>query len=279
MKKRRYANENKFYGRVIFLLLLVCAAAAALMLSTRLPADTQPGSGASLGDAVSSGLFAELGASVPLEQNGGETDLSLYPQELQELYYKNPEARSFVLDYFEKRDGHQEVDLSSLKGSDQVPLLMQWDERWGYEQYAGGLMGLTGCGPTCLSMAAIYLLDDPSLDPYTVAQFATENGYATDGDGTYWTLFSEGCLSLGLTSRQLPLNKGDIDLALEGGELVACIMGPGDFTTSGHYILLTGIENGEYTVNDSNSRENSQKTWSYEDISGQIRNLWALGAG
>ena len=56
-------------------------------------------------------------------------------------------------------------------------------------------------------------------------------------------------------------------------------MRAGDFTTSGHYIVLAGIEDGKYRVNDPNSYANSEKLWSYEQIEGQIRNLWSIGAG
>ena len=66
--------------------------------------------------------------------------------------------------------------------------------------------------------------------------------------------------------------------ALEAGQLIICIMGPGVFTTTGHYIVLTGVEDGKFQVNDPNSRENSQKLWDYDEFADQIRNLWAIGA-
>ena len=53
-------------------------------------------------------------------------------------------------------------------------------------------------------------------------------------------------------------------------------MGPGDFTSSGHYIVLTGVEDGSFRVNDPNSRLRSQRLWSYEELEGQIRNIWAI---
>ena len=65
--------------------------------------------------------------------------------------------------------------------------------------------------------------------------------------------------------------------ALENGNPVILAMGPGDFTSSGHYIVLTGVVEGKFTVNDPNSRENSGKLWSYDEIAGQIRNIWAIG--
>ena len=53
-------------------------------------------------------------------------------------------------------------------------------------------------------------------------------------------------------------------------------MGPGDFTSSGHFIVLTGLnDDGTVRVNDSNSRINSKKSWDLDRIMGQIRNLWS----
>ena len=55
-------------------------------------------------------------------------------------------------------------------------------------------------------------------------------------------------------------------------------MGPGAFTTTGHFIVLTGCEDGMIRVNDPNSRKNSEKLWTYEEIAGSIRNLWTIEA-
>ena len=279
----KYRRSNKLYNILIFLILLTCIAVTVVLLWSdtiaegAAPSEDPP---ATRDDAISSGAIpsgdGSSGSGTSDQSDGQQLDLSSYPQALQELYEKNPDARQFVLDYFEKRSLDPEIDLSGEIKSGAVPLLMQWDERWGYTTYSGNLMGLSGCGPTCLSMAAIYLLQDPTLDPRTIADFATENGYATDGDGTSWTLFSEGAPKLGISCNELPLNKGDIDNALESGCLVACVMGPGDFTDAGHYILLTGIQDGEYVVNDSNSYKNSERTWSYDELESQVRNIWAL---
>ena len=78
-----------------------------------------------------------------------------WPEELVELLDKNPETKDFVLDYPLLKDSSPEIDLSEHTDTDSVPLLFQWDQRWGYNQYAGELMGLSGCGPTCLSMVCL----------------------------------------------------------------------------------------------------------------------------
>ena len=78
-------------------------------------------------------------------------------------------------------------------------------------------------------------------------------------------------------AEELPLVKSKMVKALEEGRPVILSLRAGDFTTSGHYIVLTGVEEGMFRVNDPNSVENSQKLWSYEQLEGQIRNIWAIG--
>lgn len=198
-----------------------------------------------------------------------------YPQQLIELFVKNKDARSFVLDYPEKKNDNPIIDLSECASSDSVPLLMQWDPRWGYLNYAGNVMGLTGCGPTCLSMVALYLTHDASLTPEYIAKFSKENGYSIDGSGSAWTLISRGGRKLGMKITEIPLDYDRMINNLSFGYPIICILGPGDFTDSGHFIVITGYnENGEFTINDPNSYERSQKTWSFEQLRYQIRNLW-----
>ena len=53
-------------------------------------------------------------------------------------------------------------------------------------------------------------------------------------------------------------------------------MGPGDFTTTGHFIVLTGVDsNGDIIVHDPNSIKRSKKRWSIDDIMKQTKNLWS----
>ena len=180
-----------------------------------------------------------------------------WPEELVDLLDKNPETKDFVLNYPLLKDSAPEIDLSEHIDTDHVPLLLQWDQRWGYNQYAGELMGLSGCGPTCLSMVCLYLLDDPTYTPKYIAEFAEENGYSVDGNGSAWTLISSGGVELGLDVTEIPLDENRIIRNLEVGNPIICVVGPGDFTTTGHFIIITGYEDGMVTVNDPNSNARS----------------------
>ena len=208
-----------------------------------------------------------------------ENNLSVraYPKDLVSLYERNPEARDFVLNYPLKKDSKQEYDII-LPEDGSVPLFMQWNERWGYEQYSGEVMGLSGCGPTVLSMAAVHLLSDPSLSPAYIADFSEKYGYTSHGNGTSWTLMNEGAQQLGLCSSEVPLWEASMANALSEGKLIVCAMGKGDFTSTGHFILLTGYSDGMFSLNDPNSKARSERLWSYSELETQIRGMWALSA-
>ena len=200
-----------------------------------------------------------------------------YPKSLIALLERNPETEEFVLRYPFRED--TEADLSEYAGTDSVPLFLQWDTRWGYEIYGSDVIGITGCGPTCLAMVGFYLTKDADFSPDQIAAFAWKNGYYEQGYGSSWTLISEGAGKLGLEATELPLVKKRMVEALEAGCPIILAMGPGDFTTAGHYIVLTGMEDGKFRVNDPNSRIRSQRLWSYEELEGQIRNIWAIQKG
>lgn len=201
-----------------------------------------------------------------------------YPEILIETAEKCPQTIDFVYAYPEKHDKRFDIDLSSETHGGSVPLFIQWDERWGYEPYGSGFIGTSGCGPTCLSMAAVYLTKNAAFSPLYVARMAEQYGYCVPGNGSSWTLISEGCARLGLTAQELPLWEQSMKNALDDGAVLILALGPGDFTSSGHFIVVTGCTADGFSVNDPNSRENSARSWSYDRLSPQISNLWSLSA-
>ena len=200
-----------------------------------------------------------------------------YVERLAKLMEINKEAKDYVKCYPEREDyKYQPIDLTGEIQTDTVPLLMQWDKRWGYNAYGSNMIGLAGCGPVCLTMAYLYFTGDTSMTPREMAAFVDDNGYYTKNAGTKWSLWTDGVGKLGLTGEELSLDEGVMKRALDMGQLIVCSMGPGDFTTEGHFILLRGYgENGFY-VNDPNRRSNSEKQWDFDTLQGQILNLWAI---
>lgn len=202
------------------------------------------------------------------------------PESLQEMKERYPETAAFVDDYPTEGNVSHSMDISSEVTKGEIPLFLQWDERWGYEQYGSDFLGITGCGPTCLSMVYSGLTGNTDRNPYRMAVFSEESGYYVDGEGTSWDLMTEGAEKLGLHAENLDISAENIRHALSSGHPVICSMYPGDFTTSGHFIVLTGIDgDGNVTVRDPNSRINSGKTWTIDRLLSQIHAMWEYSAG
>lgn len=109
-----------------------------------------------------------------------------------------------------------------------------------------------------------------------MALFSEQNGYI-DAGVTSWSLMSQGARSLGLQSQELGASAEAVLGELTAGHPVICSVGPGDFTTEGHFIVLTAADTaGNVTVNDPNSMERSRRTWDIQRVLDQCRNLWSL---
>ena len=208
------------------------------------------------------------------QKNGAEEE---YPQELLEMLEKNPETYDFVTSYPEKSKYQgTKIDLEKEVTAGEVPLFLQWDRRWGYDSYGSEMIAIAGCGPTCMSMAYVYLTGDTSQNPKKMAEFADENGYYTQA-GTSWSFFTDGAVQLGLSGTEIGLDEAKMKEVLDRGNVIICSMRPGDFTTTGHFILIRGYDKRGFLVNDPNSKERSNQHWTYDTLYSQIKCLWSIG--
>ena len=54
-------------------------------------------------------------------------------------------------------------------------------------------------------------------------------------------------------------------------------MGPGHFTSAGHFIVLTDVdENGQITVADPGSEERSNQTWDKDLVASEAVQMWSF---
>ena len=165
-----------------------------------------------------------------------------------------------MFDYPEKKDNLPATIVEEAK-SGEIPLLLQWDERWGYQNYGDGMLAVNGCGPTALSMVIVGLTGNKQATPYQVAQYAEQNGYYVEGVGSSWSMMTDIGSHFGIQGREISLDKDNIQTELESGHPIICAMRPGDFTTTGHFIVLTGMKDGKICVHDPNSKKRSEKLW------------------
>lgn len=163
------------------------------------------------------------------------------------------------------------------KGS--VPYLYQVDSQWANAPYAGSTVGEAGCGPTCLTMAYVALTGKRDYDPAKMSQFSEDNDFIENGLTT-WTFMTEGAAKLGLSSQELPASVASVNAALDEGHPVILTLGPGDFTSTGHFVVVAGrADDGNWIIRDPNSPERSQQAWDSERVLSQCRNLWELSKG
>ncbi|WP_288875731.1 hypothetical protein [uncultured Allobaculum sp.] len=51
---------------------------------------------------------------------------------------------------------------------------------------------------------------------------------------------------------------------------------PGTFTRTGHFIVATGLENGQLRINDPNSIRHSDTLWDIDAVLSECSELWAF---
>ena len=150
----------------------------------------------------------------------------------------------------------------------------QADSRWGSMPYAGDCMAGSGCGPTAVANIT-------GQNPWTVAQWLTSHGYASNGFGTYWGGISAALTAYGCPGQQLNYSSlyGTYGSTVEtnwkqsmtkGGFAGILLMGPGVFTRGGHFITITQYQNGNCYVHDPASA--ARDGWhSWADFAGAVK--------
>ena len=204
---------------------------------------------------------------------------SLYSDAMLKALANNPEMADFVRNslYTDRNSGDRnnaKASLSNLEKGQDFPLFLQWDPRWGYKEYGDDNIGLSGCGPTCVSMAMYYLLRDETVTPEKVAEYGMENGHYVLGTGTAWALLEEFPMTYGVSVSQPKASEQTMKDVLDEGGVIICSMGPGDFTAGGHFIVVYGYDSGGFYINDSNCVARSREKWDYGRLEWQIKHMW-----
>lgn len=202
---------------------------------------------------------------------------SKYPIELLLSGAGNPEMADFLYGYLNS-DGTITGGFTAEEQPQDHPLFLQFDPRWGYLEYGvRGTVGSSGCGPACLSMAIFYLTGDRTCTPGSAAQYSLENNYYIDGIGTSWTLLTDYPAEFGLTSTQISYDETTLKENLDKGHYIICSVRPGNFTSTGHFILIYGYDENGFKINDPKCVYRSRLPWTYEQIRNDIKAAWSVG--
>lgn len=144
--------------------------------------------------------------------------------------------------------------------------------------YGNGTIASSGCGPTCIAMLTTYLNGEVTT-PVDVCRWC-EADYYVPGAGTSWSVFpgaadkyGYGCINMGL----------DYEAVLEeiaNGNPVVVLVGPGTFTSEGHYMVIKGMtSSGELVLNDPNQKNVDKygtNQFKAETVLGEAKNFWVF---
>ena len=114
------------------------------------------------------------------------------------------------------------------------------------------------------------------LSPYDIGQWMIENGYTVPYGGTANEAFWDIADYLGLQCEIIDTSAESIVATLEEGKPIIANVGPGYFTSFGHFFVLTGVtEDGMIIVNDPYSGTRSSQLWDPELIASESLVLYA----
>ena len=193
------------------------------------------------------------------------------PDKLLKLAACEKEARPFVLGFLEDNPS---LALKSQDFSVESPLpyYAQWDRRWGYRAFSGGIMATHGCGPSSIAMVLEGL--GIQVDPGDIASYIEKNGYLQDGY-TSWKVIDGLVQDYSVQVTSIPVDQ--IPDQVNQGAYVVASLRRGNFTSTSHMVAIAGLDDqGRLIINDPNSVRNSKLHWQLPRIQSQIKNAWAI---
>ena len=166
---------------------------------------------------------------------------------------------------------------------------LQTDHRWANLDYSAKgektRIRASGCGPTAMAMV-LATWADPSVTPKTECAWALAHGFKAPHQGTYYGYFEEAGLRYGLKTYRLNyanLYGNDRSAyhaqardAIDRGDLVIACMGKGNWTSSGHYVLVWEIDGNTIYINDPASTLARRTRGSYALFKQQVKYYWII---
>ena len=200
-----------------------------------------------------------------------------YSMEMLKNLANNPEMAAYVIGSVDA-DGSVYGGFTEEELAEKYPLLLQFDPRWGYFEYGGKEMGLSGCGPTCLAMVILALTDYEDVTPDKIAQYSTDKKYYVEGVGTAWKLMDDVPPLYGLAVEHTAIKEKSMKAELDKGNILICSVRKGVFTSEGHFVVIYGYDETGFLVNDPKCVARSRKTWQFSEFGNQLKRIWSIGA-
>ena len=146
----------------------------------------------------------------------------------------------------------------------------QGDSRWGKIVYTScgnksQTIANSGCGPTAMSdIISSWLVHN--VTPVEMCRYAVDHGYRTRDSGTAWAFFESIAKAYGFVGFVQTKSMATAREALRSGALVVASMGPGYWTSGGHYICLWHTDDTYmYACDPASSTRVKQKLGPFEE--------------
>lgn len=171
--------------------------------------------------------------------------------------------------------------ISAQAAVEQPISFLQDDTEWGSESYSivgsrSQTIATSGCGPTSMAMVLNYYVDE-TITPLQTSIFALENNHRTRYDGTSWAYFGDMANEYDLEFLQTASSVEALEwMKKQEDPLVICSMGPGLWTSAGHFIVLWDVEDGVAHINDPASTKKSRTENSYNYMASQCKQYFCF---
>ena len=166
---------------------------------------------------------------------------------------------------------------------------LQTDPKWDACDYSAKgeqtTIGASGCGPTAMAMVLATWVDK-SVTPKTECAWALAHGFKAPHQGTYYGYFPPAAKRYGLTCYQVNYTNlygnatsayhAQARDALDRGDLVIACMGKGNWTRSGHYVLVWKIVGNVVYINDPASTKPVRTRGAYSLFKQQVKYYWVI---
>ena len=167
---------------------------------------------------------------------------------------------------------------------------LQTDKRWKSLPYRvkgeTATIGGSGCGPTAAALA-IETLTGQTFTPVDACKWSVDHGYKALNAGTYYSYFVPQFKAFGVDCKQLlgsslhnkpghPIHD-QVRRYLEEGYYVIALMGPGTWTSGGHYILLWAWDD-KVRINDPASTKDKRLNGDPETFKREVKQYWLIDA-
>lgn len=167
---------------------------------------------------------------------------------------------------------------------------LQTDSRWKTLPYRipgeTATIGGSGCGPTAACMI-IETMTGQTFTPVDACKWSVDHGYKALNAGTYYSYFVPQFAAFGIDCKQMLgsslHNKPDhpihdqVKSMINDGYYAVALMGPGLWTSGGHYIVVWDWDD-KVRINDSASKREVRLNGDPARFRNEVKQYWMVDA-